>query len=211
MNAYPETLLPNARSQLADAADYAVIDLGIPIDEFFSLFAASDWARRIERGDRSTILGISGIELAQGVLALDNGKKTFKIARESLRRTSAYWTGWILSYYQWKSNRTFKEILAALPGNVVEKMYKVFHEAPDERFASVADEIIKEKNSDTRLKRIRSAYGCSQSRLAKLSGVGLRSIQMYEQRKKNINRAEAESVLRLSRALGCEMEDIFEP
>ena len=211
MNAYPETLLPDARSQLADAVDYAVIDMASPIDEFFSLFAASDFARRIERGDRSTILGISGIELAQGVLALDNGKKDFKIARESLRRTSAYWSGWILSYYQWKSNRTFKEILAALPGNVVEKMYKVFHEAPDERFASVADEIIKEKNSDTRLKRIRSAYGCSQSRLAKLSGVGLRSIQMYEQRKKNINRAEAESVLRLSRALGCEMEDILEP
>ena len=104
-----------------------------------------------------------------------------------------------------------KEILAALPGSVVEKMYKVFHEAPDERFASVADEIVNKKNAETRLKRIRSAYGCSQSRLAKMSGVGLRSIQMYEQRKKNINRAEAESVLRLSRALGCEMEDILEP
>lgn len=211
MNAYPETLLPDARSQLADAADYAIIDMNSPIDEFFSLFAASDFARRIERGDRTTILGISGIELAQGILALDSGKKDFKIARESLRRTSAYWSGWILSYYQWKSNRTFKEILAALPGSVVEKMYKVFHEAPDERFASVADEIVNEKNSETRLKQIRSAYGCSQSRLAKMSGVGLRSIQMYEQRKKNINRAEAESVLRLSRALGCEMEDILEP
>ena len=178
MNAYPETLLPDARSQLADAADYAVIDMDSPIDEFFSLFAASDFARRIERGDRSTILGISGIELAQGVLALDTGKKDFKVARESLRRTCAYWSGWILSYYQWKSNRTFKEILAALPGSVVEKMYKVFHEAPDERFASVADEIVNKKNSETRLKRIRSAYGCSQSRLAKMSGVGLRSIQM---------------------------------
>ena len=211
MNAYPETLLPDARSQLADAADYAIIDMNSPIDEFFSLFAASDFARRIERGDRTMILGISGIELAQGILALDSGKKDFKIARESLRRTSAYWSGWILSYYQWKSNRTFKEILAALPGSVVEKMYKVFHEAPDERFASVADEIVNEKNSETRLKQIRSAYGCSQSRLAKMSGVGLRSIQMYEQRKKNINRAEAESVLRLSRALGCEMEDILEP
>ena len=211
MTAYPETLLPDARSQLADAVDYAVIDMDSPIDEFFSLFAASDFARRIERGDRSTILGISGIELAQGVLAIDSGKKDFKVARESLRRTSAYWSGWILSYYQWKSNRTFKEILAALPGSVVEKMYRVFHEAPDERFASVANEIVSAKHFETRLKRIRSAYGCSQSRLAKISGVGLRSIQMYEQRRKNINRAEAESVLRLSRALGCEMEDILEP
>ena len=42
-------------------------------------------------------------------------------------------------------------------------------------------------------------------------GVGLRSIQMYEQRNKDINRAEAVSLLKLARALGCEMEDLLEP
>ena len=211
MSAYPETLLPNARSQLADAADYAVVDLGVPIDEFFSLFAASDWARRIERGDRSTVLGISGIELAQNVLAEKTGEREFKTARESLRRTKAYWTGWVLAYYQWKSNRTFREILRALPASTIEQMYGVYHEAPEERFAATADEILREKIPETRLKRVRSAYGCSQSRLSEMSGVGLRSIQMYEQRRKDINKAEAESVLRLARALGCEIEDIMEP
>ena len=211
MSAYQETLLPNARSQLADAADYAVVDLGVPIDEFFSLFAASDWARRIERGDRSTLLGISGIELAQNVLADKTGERRFKTARESLRRTKAYWTGWVLSYYQWESNRTFREILKALPASTIEQMYGVYHEAPEERFATTADDILREKIPETRLKRIRSAYGCSQSRLSEMSGVGLRSIQMYEQRRKNINKAEAESVLRLARALGCEIEDIMEP
>ena len=211
MSAYPETLLPNARSQLADAADYAVVDLGVPIDEFFSLFAASDWARRIERGDRSTVLGISGIELAQNILAEKTGAREFKTARESLRRTKAYWTGWILAYYQWESNRTFREILRALPASTIEQMYGVYHEAPEERFAATADEILREKIPETRLKRVRSAYGCSQSRLSEISGVGLRSIQMYEQRRKDINKAEAESVLRLARALGCEIEDIMEP
>ncbi|MBQ3342254.1 MAG: helix-turn-helix transcriptional regulator [Kiritimatiellae bacterium] len=211
MSAYPETLLPNARSQLADATDYAVVDLGVPIDEFFSLFAASDWARRIERGDRSTVLGISGIELAQNVLAEKTGAREFKTARESLRRTKAYWTGWVLAYYQWKSNRTFREILRALPASTIEQMYGVYHEAPEERFAATADEILREKIPETRLKRVRSAYGCSQSRLSEMSGVGLRSIQMYEQRRKDINKAEAESVLRLARALGCEIEDIMEP
>ncbi len=211
MSAYPETLLPNVRSQLADAADYAVVDLGVPIDEFFLLFAASDWARRVERGDRSTVLGISGIELARNVLAEKTGEREFKTARESLRRTKAYWTGWVLAYYQWKSNRTFREILRALPASTIEQMYGVYHEAPEERFAATADEILREKIPETRLKRVRSAYGCSQSRLSEMSGVGLRSIQMYEQRRKDINKAEAESVLRLARALGCEIEDIMEP
>lgn len=211
MSAYPETLLPNARSLLADAADYAVIDLDVSIDDFFAFFAASSYARRIERGDRSTILGISGIELAQNVLSDKTGQHDFKTARESLHRTKAYWTGWILAFYQWTSNRTFREILQALPASTIAQMYGVYHEAPEERFAATADEIMHEKLSETRLKRIRTAFGCSQSRLAEMSGVGIRSIQMYEQRNKDINRAEAGSVLRLARALGCEMEDIMEP
>ena len=211
MSAYPETLLPNARSLLADAADYAAVDLGLAIDDFFSFFSASAYARRIERGDRSTILGISGIELARNVLSDKAGWQDFKPARESLRRTKAYWTGWILAFYQWTSNRTFRDILQALPASTIEQMYGVYHEAPEERFAATADEIIRKKFPETRLKRIRSAYGCSQSRLAEMSGVGIRSIQLYEQRKKDINKAEVGSVLRLARALGCEIEDIMEP
>ena len=62
MNAYPETLLPDVRSLLAEAIDYAVIDLRMPAGEFLSLFVASKWARRIERGDKTVVLGMSGIE-----------------------------------------------------------------------------------------------------------------------------------------------------
>ena len=144
MSAYPETLLPNARSLLADAADYAVVDLGLAIDDFFTFFSASAYARRIERGDRSTILGISGIELARNVLSDKAGQQDFKPARESLRRTKAYWTGWILAFYQWTSNRSFRDILQALPASTIEQMYGVYHEAPEERFAATADEIIRE-------------------------------------------------------------------
>ena len=64
--------------------------------------------------------------------------------------------------------------------------------------------------TDTNLKRIRTAYGCTQAELAKRSGVSLRSIQMYEQRNKDINKASAETLLRLSRVLGCTMEDLME-
>ena len=52
--------------------------------------------------------------------------------------------------------------------------------------------------------------GLSQSELAEMSGVSVRTIQQYEQRQKSINRAKAETLLRLARALCCDMEDLME-
>lgn len=64
--------------------------------------------------------------------------------------------------------------------------------------------------SETNLKRIRLIYGCSQRELAEMSGVNLRSIQMYEQRQKDINKAQSDSLYRLAKSLGCTMEDLLE-
>lgn len=64
--------------------------------------------------------------------------------------------------------------------------------------------------SDTNLKCIRTTYGCTQAELAKRSGVSLRSIQMYKQHNKDINKASAETVLSLAKVLGCAMEDLLE-
>ena len=40
--------------------------------------------------------------------------------------------------------------------------------------------------------------------------IPLKTIQQYEQRQKNINKARAEYVIRLSRVLQCEPEDLLE-
>ena len=62
----------------------------------------------------------------------------------------------------------------------------------------------------TNLKRIRTNKGYSQKQLAELTGVGLRAIQTYEQRQKDINKAQSGSLFRLAKALGCTMEDLLE-
>ena len=61
-----------------------------------------------------------------------------------------------------------------------------------------------------KIRIIRTTYGYTQAELAQRSGVGLRSIQMYEQRNKDINQASAETMYRLSKTLGCTMEDLIE-
>ena len=60
------------------------------------------------------------------------------------------------------------------------------------------------------LKRYRTASGMSQAKLSNASGVSLRSIQCYEQGVKDINRAEGLSLYKLSKALGCRMEQLLE-
>ena len=62
----------------------------------------------------------------------------------------------------------------------------------------------------TNLARIRNISGLTQIRLSKLSDVPLRTIQMYEQRNKDINKAQSITLLKLSRALGCEVENLME-
>lgn len=211
MSAYTETLLHKVQDRLSDMMDYAVNDLKIEPDVFFQLFATSKFARRIEAGDKILVYGRSGIELAQDVLLEKTDRTDFSPSRPNMQRTPAYWAGWIIAYYQWKSEWTFLEISEALPFTTVMQMYKIYHEAPEDRFADAADRIMAEKHPETRLRRIRNAYGCSQSELAKASGVGLRSIQLYEQRKKNINHAEAWHLKSLAQVLGCSIEDLFEP
>ena len=60
------------------------------------------------------------------------------------------------------------------------------------------------------LQRIRKSSGMSQAQLSKASDVSLRSIQCYEQGVKDINRAEGLSLYKLSKTLGCRMEQLLE-
>lgn len=62
----------------------------------------------------------------------------------------------------------------------------------------------------SRLKVIRKEKGMTQAQLAELAGVSLRMVQYYEQGYKDINKAEARTVCKLSLALGCDMEDLLE-
>ena len=89
-------------------------------------------------------------------------------------------------------------------------MYYTLHEADITKFTDIVDEKMREYFKDTNLKRIRASYGCTQAELAKRSGVTLRSIQMYEQRNKDINKASADALYRISKVLGCSMENLIE-
>ena len=209
-HAYREIYLSNAQSVLGDAFDYAINTCQISGDDFIKLFIASSISKRMENGEPSLLSGKSGIEIAIDVVLETTGKHLETEPQERMERSVEYWIGWAVAYYQWYSARRYSDIFKVLTYDDLQKMYYTLHEADITKFVDIAEERIKEHFKDTNLKRIRTAYGCTQAELAKLSGVTLRSIQMYEQRRKDINKASVETLYSMAKVLGCTIEDLIE-
>ena len=210
IRAYQEIYLSSAQAALGDAFDYAINVCNIPGADFVKLFIASTVSKRLENGEPAYLSGKSGIEIALDVIFEVTGRQLEAIQQERMDRSREYWIGWAIAYYQWYSDRKYSEIFQALSFSDMQKLYSTLHEADVSKFVEATDKLVKEHFADTNLKRIRTSYGCTQAELARRSGVGLRSIQMYEQRNKDINRASVESIYRLSKVLGCTVEDLIE-
>lgn len=210
IHAYQETHLNNAQSALGSAFDYAVNDCGIPGGDFVKLFVVSPISEKMENGELAYIAGKSGGEIACEIVLETTGQELQLNPGERLSRSREYWIGWSVAYYQWSSGRRYGDIFSAVSFDELRKMYGVLHEADVTKFADIVDARVREAFPETNLKRFRSIYGCTQAELARRSGVSLRSIQMYEQRNKDINKAAVDTVYGIAKVLGCTMEDLIE-
>ena len=118
--------------------------------------------------------------------------------------------GWALAYYQWSTSLSFAEINQAIPVTEVRMLYTPYHEMDIRQFVDKMNELYREAKPETNLKELRTFANLSQSELAQQAGVSVRTIQQYEQRRKDINKAQTETLLKIARALVCTVEDLVE-
>ena len=208
--AYDKVYLEKARVALGRMLDFAVYDLRYDITDFFNLFVSSGVAARFEQGDFSVIVGMSGIELAYEVLEQANVEYTRAKPNYTDNRSEEYWTGWALAYYQWEPNMRFAEIVQHVPIKDVMALYSPYHEMDIRHFVDKMNMLYNAAKPETNLKTLRQKADLSQRELSDLSGVPLRTIQQYEQRQKNINKAQAEYLVALAKVLYCQVEDLME-
>lgn len=208
--AYDKIYLDKARTALGRMLDFAVYDLNYNITDFFNLFISSGIAARFEKGDFTVIAGVSGVELAYKVLESSGIIEKRIRPKYTANRSKEYWTGWALAYYQWETTLCFKEIVQYIPIENIVKLYSPYHEMDIRQFCDKMNELYRNAKPETNLKLLRQKSGLSQSELAVLSGISVRTIQQYEQRRKDINKAHAESLVALSRTLFCKPEELFE-
>jgi DNA-binding Xre family transcriptional regulator len=210
IRAYDEDYLANAQAILGHAVDFAVMSLNLEPDAFGNSFAVSPVSKQFAAGNPKYIAGMNGCELAREVLYETHTPFTDTDDIMYLDKSPEYWSGWALAFYQWYSTRSFTEILSVVRLSNIIEMYHLYHEMDVTHFSEHMDELMHEAYPYTRLKTKRMNSGLSQSELAAESGVALRQIQLFEQRQRNINSAAAITLLRLSKALHCCIEDLME-
>ena len=210
IHAYDEMYLRHARAALARMLDFAVYDLEYDLSRFFEMFLRSDVSEKFQRGDYVVVAGRSGVELAYMVIEDVEQRPCDVKPGFTAQRRPEYWLGWALAYYQWETGLTFEEITEHIPVEEILALYWPYHEMDIRQFVDKMNELYRPAVPETRLKCRRQQAGLSQSQLAEATGIPVRTIQQYEQRQKDINKAQAQYLVVLAQVLCCEVEDLLE-
>ena len=207
-HAYSPLYLNKASRAVGNMLHDAVVEFGMDGEDFLKRFIQSDVAEEIESGNPKYIAGKSGLELFLEVMEKTTGKTYDTKLIESYERSPVYWVGWMLTHYQWYSGRTFKSILDTVPYNELLGLYGTLHEADIEKSYEVLDAHF--EKSESKLKTARKHCGLTQEELAHESGVSLNTIRAYERMGKDINKAQFDIVLRLAKALKCDITELLD-
>ena len=201
--AYREYYLEDAMECLGAMLEDAVMLFKVPLERFWPLFLASPVSTRFAAGDPYILAGSSGWELA--VRILEDAGVSFPHNRpDGLRpRTPEYWAGWALAQYQWYRGFSFAEIESFAPLASVVALYAPFHEMDIRHFHDELDARYRAAHPETRLREFRKAAGLTRDQLAARAQVSSRLIEQYEQRRRDINAARADTFLSLATALRC--------
>lgn len=199
--------LENSMDTLGTMFDFAVNYCNLNGDKYWDMFICSGIAQQFENNNPKFVVGKSGEEIVYDVLLAVS--KPFNCVKllPMLGHTPEYWAGWALVQYQSATNLSYKSIHQIVSFEELINMYKTLHEAPIEKFIEILNN--KKNNNQTNLKLQRERMGLSQSQLADMSGINIKTIQAYEQRQKDIKSAKFDTLQKLSSVLGCEIIDLF--
>ena len=206
-HAYSQLYLSKASRAVGNMLHDAVLEFGMDGVDFMERFIQSGVADQIENGNPKYLAGKSGMELLMEVMEKTTGSPYKAALVENYDRSDVYWVGWMLTHYQWYSGRTFRSILDTIPYKELIGLYGTLHEADIQKSYEVMDAHF--AAGESQLKAVRKKCGLTQEMLASESGVPVNTIRAYERKSKDLNKAQADILLRLARALQCEMSDLL--
>jgi len=208
--AYNKMYLEDAINNLGEAADYAINDCHMDLMRFFTMFSLSSYAKGFEKGSPRVISGMSGIEMFMSMCEERNFHIDFPSPKNEYSATPEFWTGRTIALFQWYTGSRFTNMFYYISPEEIYNMYPALHEASEYKCITTIERFIANKKLPSRLQHRRKQCGLTQSELAQKAEVNIRTLQQYENKAKNINKASADTLCDLANILSCDIEDIME-
>ena len=205
--AYSEMYLSDALNNMGELIEYADEKKMESMDDFFNYFIMSGYASRWDAGDPRVISGMSGTELYFAIHRSCGIYDDFDDMKPLVRYDAgpAYWCGYSLAYYHYRSGRPFVDIINNIDYQYLFRIYPSFHMVSDEKiYVELEDHFKAVRGQMTRLQAYRKRIDMTQKKLSDESGVNLRTLQQYEIGDKDIKKASADKVISLAGVLHVE-------
>ncbi len=137
---YDEMYLESVQKNLGFFFQMALHNLKLAPEIVQDAFLTSQIPEQIEMGNPDFLCGKSGYELALIAFPQVITDKIIKQAvSEPFYPEAEYWSGTILAYIQWKSGKTFSEILSRYPLERILSNYHLMHEADITKMAEMIE------------------------------------------------------------------------
>ena len=197
--AYNENYLNNAEKTMGVLFHEAleVMDTGTFTAVFLRSRVISAW----ENGNPAYLAGKSGDELFTEITDMQNPDTV-----QELIPGAEYWCGMVYCHAQWYFGCSFSALFTAIP---LDELVAVFHPLHEADISKTIELFHGRLFPISALKAWREKRRLSQSQLAGISGVSLRSIKAYEQGDLDISKAQYDTLACLARTLNCEVRDLI--
>lgn len=123
--AYIEPYLRGVMRNLGVMSYFCINEYGMSPSEFSELFPKSHVAEQISIGSPRFLAGLSGKELADMLIEMENINTQPATGSDLYQITPEYWAGWALAYYQWYTNKSFAQMHS--DGQTFEKILRMYH------------------------------------------------------------------------------------
>ena len=154
-----------------------------------------------ERGDARYLAGRSGDELFTEL----TGRPTDP-EEHDFELSAGEWCGRVLCRAQWEFGCTFEALLKTVSLAELQRMFSSRRRAP---VGETVDALHDRLYPGSALKSLRLRRGLSQTQLALVSGVTLRSIRAYEQGDLDISKAQYDTLCALAHSLQCSVPELM--
>ena len=138
---FDQMYLSDAQKNLGSLFQFVLCNLKVSPEDFQKDFENSLVAHQIEIANPNYLCGKSGIELAISIYGNEKVEPFIKEAQQEFYHPEAeYWSGWVLSFYQWKTNISFKEIFSFFSLRRLLDSYHLLHEADISKVVGIMDQ-----------------------------------------------------------------------